>query len=746
MNPSAAQRRNHDRRSRVGVTPVAHGVTALLGELALVALVAAWPWAWKQWLAHPGPTLGVLGTVGTVLLLALPLGILTLRRARGLQPGTRGRGRLITRAITQLLSSLMTLAPLAILAFGASLAVKTGFAFDYTHDEAYYALPVGLRTALWVTGLFAAGVILVDLAVALSTWFLLPERFRFWFWLITDALLLGAFVYVVLALPLRPAADATSDLEHLTGPVLRLTVTAVVAARISVRALPPIMRLLERTSFELTIAARHLRAKKSGFLAAIGGLSILAVSVSTCMLTAVLSVMGGFRDDLKQKILGNQAHVVVDRAEERPYEGWDNLLERIRGIDDVSAATPYAQGEVMVSSTSNRAGAMLRGIDPQSVGAVTDLVDNLTNGKMEYLVDPHLLLDLPAEERRTILPLEIRPGSDGEQAFREARERLEAPDEEAGASADPEEESESPNPRLDEFKAPAEDEDSLDEFLREPARPAVDEADVLPGIFVGKELARTLRLFVGDELDVVSPVGELGPAGPMPKARRYRVAGIFYSGMYEYDMKLTYVLLEDAQRFLGIGDAIHGIEVKTRDVEQAPQVAWNIEAELEEGVPQRRELRVRDWQELNKNLFGALALEKLAMFVTLGIAILIAGFCVFGTLTLMVQEKGREVGILQAMGATARAVVAIFLFEGLLIGVYGALLGLGMGYLVVFVLEHFGIKLNPEVYYIDRLPVHTDPMEFVLVGISAVVVCMVATLFPAYLASRMRPVDALRQL
>ena len=132
------------------------------------------------------------------------------------------------------------------------------------------------------------------------------------------------------------------------------------------------------------------------------------------------------------------------------------------------------------------------------------------------------------------------------------------------------------------------------------------------------------------------------------------------------------------------------------------------------------------------------------MFVTLGIAVLIAGFCVFGTLTLMVQEKSREVGILKAMGSTSRSIIGIFLFEGLLIGVYGALAGLGAGYLVVFILEHIGIRLNPEVYYIDRLPVHTDPMEFVAVGLAAVGICLVATVFPAFLASRMRPVDALR--
>jgi lipoprotein-releasing system permease protein len=263
--------------------------------------------------------------------------------------------------------------------------------------------------------------------------------------------------------------------------------------------------------------------------------------------------------------------------------------------------------------------------------------------------------------------------------------------------------------------------------------------DVVPGVVIGKELARTLRVFLGDEIDIVSPFGELGPAGPMPKSRRFRVAGIFYSGMYEYDMKNVYVLLEAGQSFLSTGDAITGIEIKVDDVERARAVADEIRAAMTLGG-----VRVRDWQELNSGLFGALALEKLAMFVTLGIAILIAGFCVFGTLTLMVQEKGREIGILFAMGTSKSSVVVIFLIEGILIGVYGASIGLGLGFLVTFVFEHFGIRVNPEVYYIDRLPVNVDGTEFALVGLIALGVCALATLFPAVLAGRFRPLDAIR--
>ena len=153
---------------------------------------------------------------------------------------------------------------------------------------------------------------------------------------------------------------------------------------------------------------------------------------------------------------------------------------------------------------------------------------------------------------------------------------------------------------------------------------------------------------------------------------------------------------------------------------------------------------MRDWQELNSRLFGALALEKLAMFVALGIAILVASFCIAGTLTLMVQEKGREVAILKAMGTSDRSVVGVFVIEGGLIGLLGAALGLFLGYMLCFAAEHFGIRMNPEVYYIDRLPVHIDPTEFALTGVAAVPVCLVITIYPALLASRLRPVEALR--
>jgi lipoprotein-releasing system permease protein len=520
-----------------------------------------------------------------------------------------------------------------------------------------------------------------------------------------------------------PADPPTSAPADLVKPVARLAAIALAALRLSLRFLPTWMEGIERVGFRALVAARHLRAKKSNFLAAISSLSILAVALSSCMLTTVLSVMGGFRDDLKQKILGNHAHVVVDKEQGR-IEGWESTFERVVATPGVRAATPVASGEVMVTSASNLAGGVLRGVDTATIGDVTDLERNLVRGRLEYLEHPERLLDLPASERSPLgsTPSTLAPPP--------------APSSDTGPGSDP---TKDPAPAGADRAADATRRDvDLDAFLREDDDRA-PERDVLPGIVVGRELARTLRVLVGDEIEVVSPLGDLGPTGPIPKTRAFRVAGIFYSGMYEYDMKHVYVTLPVAQRFLNMGDAITSIEITVNDVENAPRVARTVAARID-----RPGLRVQDWQTLNRNLFGALALEKLAMFVTLGIAILIAGFCVFGTLTLMVQEKGREVGILKAMGTAGRSIIGIFLVEGLLIGLFGAALGLGLGFVVAFGAEHFGIRMNPEVYYIDRLPVHIDPAEFTLVGLAAVAVCLLATIFPAYLASSTRPVDALR--
>lgn len=624
------------------------------------------------------------------LTLAL-LSAAVLQRAAGLPRGTRGRARTVGLAITAALHAVITTASAGILLWAARVSVGhvlggtvASLLFGLTHlaysDLDLAWVPTLYHTATTLQAISAALVVILSM----SCWFLVPPERRQRFWWGFDAVLVLAFVAVTVLFPLSPSSG---DDVSLVRAVIRVSITTLFAIRLALRLVGPLLSAFERIGFRSMVAARHLRAKKTGFLAASGTLSILAVAVSSCMLISVLSVMGGFRADLKKKILGNHAHIVIDKAFEE-LDDWQPLLRQTRETEGVVGATPFLQVEVMVSSLSNRAGALLRGIDPETVSDVTDLAHNLTHGKLEYLKHPERILDSAIDTTKAG-PLDAMIGD----AERAATRGL----------------------------------------------PSEANEDVMPGLIVGQELARALRLVVGDRVTVVSPRGDLGPTGPIPKTRPFRIAGIFYSGMYEYDMKHAYIDLEVAQRFLRSEGRISGIEVKVEDVERAPAMAAELASTID-----HEQLRVRDWKMMNQQLFGALALEKLAMFITLGIAILIAGFSVFGTLTLLVQEKRREVGILKAMGTPARGVIRIFVIEGLLIGAAGGLMGLGLGFVLTFAAEHFGIRMNPEVYYIDKLPVHLDPTEFALVGAATVVVCLAATLFPAYQASRVRPVDALR--
>jgi lipoprotein-releasing system permease protein len=656
---------------------------------------------------------------GASLAAIFVLGFVTLVQQRARQRHSPGRARLMMIGALGAAHSLASAGILALLTRSESLRMlDSGLGAGLSRGTLPVLVPV---VALALTS--GVGCVIGSIAA----WQLVPARTRTRIWVGVDAVLACAVGWAIVALPSQPPA---SDPRALQLPVLRYVLMAIGVIRLLIRALPYLLNGIERVGFKALVAARHLRSKKSGFLAAISLLSVLAVGISCIALTVTLSVMGGFRNDLKRKILGNNAHIVIDRVSGQITQ-WEPLLHSIRQVPRVAGAAPFVGGEVMLSSASNLATAVLRGIDPKTIGQVNDLPKNLKTGRLEYLEHPEKLLDLPAElPRSTSLMFDSKLAATddaGTAGVGGAGEPLAAGAAAGGASA----------PKLDLEKRLT----KLEALLRDieqPKAPA-EKRELLPGIIIGQELARSLRLYVGDEVNVVAPLGELGPSGPMPKSRPYRVAGIFYSGMYEYDMKFTYVGLAAAQKFLGIGDGITGIEVRVVDVEHAPETADQIRRGLG-----RDDLRVRDWQALNSRLFGALAFEKLAMFIALGIAILVASFCIAGTLTLMVQEKGREVAILKAMGTSDRSVIGVFVIEGGLIGVLGASLGLFLGYLLCFAAEHFGIRMNPEVYYIDRLPVQVDPTEFALTGIAAVLVCLVVTIYPALLASRLRPVDALR--
>ena len=258
-----------------------------------------------------------------------------------------------------------------------------------------------------------------------------------------------------------------------------------------------------------------------------------------------------------------------------------------------------------------------------------------------------------------------------------------------------------------------------------------------PGIILGKELALRLGLFVGNNVNVVSPVGPVNALGMTPKIRPFQVVGIFESGMYEYDSSLAYISLQEAQRFFSLGNRVTGIQVKVQKVFTANEIATHIEDSL--GIS----YSARDWMDLNRNLFSALKLEKTMMFLLLALITLVASFNIVGTLTMIVNEKQREIAILKAMGATPKAIMRIFMLNGLVIGLTGTIIGIPLGYTFLWLIENY-FTFDQTVYYISHIPVHIKALDVILVACSAMLISFTATIYPSWQAAKLAPVSALR--
>ena len=266
-------------------------------------------------------------------------------------------------------------------------------------------------------------------------------------------------------------------------------------------------------------------------------------------------------------------------------------------------------------------------------------------------------------------------------------------------------------------------------------------------IVLGKELARHLLVFPGQQVMVTSPLGVLTPAGILPNMRGFTVTGTFDTGMYEYDAKLALMSLPQAQDFFELGDTVHGIEVKIDNIYRVREVTEAINARLGPAF------WTRDWMQMNRNLFAALAQEKVLMFIILVLIILVAAFNIVSTLIMMVMEKHADIAILKAMGARNAGIYKIFLLEGMIIGVVGTLLGSLGGLVFAWNLQTIagvverllGIQFfSPDIYFLDKLPVQIHAMDITLIVLTAICVSFLATLYPAWNASRLDPVVALR--
>ena len=275
------------------------------------------------------------------------------------------------------------------------------------------------------------------------------------------------------------------------------------------------------------------------------------------------------------------------------------------------------------------------------------------------------------------------------------------------------------------------------------AMPGLDGSDSVRrvgAIILGRELKNNLTLYLGGELNIMSPSGDIGPAGNLPKSRPFKVVGAYYSGRFEYDAKMAYISLKDAQAFLGIGDAVSGIDVKCSRLEDSKRVR----DALREKLKDHPNVQVDDWLTLNSSLFGAIMLEKVAMFVILTSIILVASFNILCLLIMMVIEKAREIAIFKAMGARDSSIVRMFVVQGAIIGGLGTLIGLVLGLGLCAIIAQLGINIPGNVHYITQIPVTVNAIEVVVICAASIAISLLATVLPSRMAVRLDPVEGLR--
>ena len=407
--------------------------------------------------------------------------------------------------------------------------------------------------------------------------------------------------------------------------------------------------------FEAFIALRYLFAlRKQSFISIISICAVCGVALGVAALIVVIGVMNGFSKDLRDKILGVNAHVIISSLAGgvRDAEAVETAASQ---TPEVMGVTPFIYSEVMLSSPEGVKGMVLRGIDPRTAESVLSLSKDMLDGSLSALSD--------------------------------------------------------------------------------------DDPDGRPGIIIGSELAKRLSLSPGMQVSLLSPSGRHTAAGFQPKIRNFIVQGTFRTGMYEYDSSLGYVTVEAARDLLGYKPGfVSGLEVRIKDVDRAEQVSQSLRQRLS-GFP----VYVRHWQEMNANLFAALKLEKTAMFIILAMIVLVGSFSIVNTLVMLVMQKTKDIAILMSLGAEPSSISRIFMLQGTFIGVIGTILGYALGVPTSLLLKKYQfIKLPSDVYPVDYLPVRLEALDMTLIGLAALALCFLSTLYPARRAAALNPSDALR--
>jgi len=390
----------------------------------------------------------------------------------------------------------------------------------------------------------------------------------------------------------------------------------------------------------LLISWRYLVTKrKEKFLSLISIISILGIAIGVMALIVVIGVMSGFDRDLRDRIIGNYAHITISSFRPMEYADFEAIAAKLKSVSQVKAVSPYLQGQVLIEENNKFMALGIKGIDPGQEKNVTRLGKYMIKGTL------------------------------------------------AGLKEDT--------------------------------------------VIIGKELALYLGLEPGSELNIYSPLG---------KQYKLKVAGVFSSGMYDYDLNLIIVDLATTQKILGVQNQISAIAVKLDDLYRADKVKKRLAGLV------GYDYSLKTWMEANQNFFAALKLEKLTMFIILTLIILVASFNIISTLVVLVVEKTKDIGVLKSIGMSEVNIRRIFTYEGLIIGSLGTFIGTLGGLGICGLLKKYQfIKLPQDIYYIDSLPVALEIWpDLILIASAAMIITMLATIYPALKASQMKPVEALR--